>query len=52
LAAVHQYLLRADIRLITLIGPLGIGKTRLSIEAARGALPHFPDGVFFIALAR
>jgi predicted ATPase/DNA-binding XRE family transcriptional regulator len=51
LAAVHQYLLRADIRLITLIGPLGIGKTRLSIEAARGALPHFPDGVFFIALA-
>jgi predicted ATPase/DNA-binding XRE family transcriptional regulator len=51
LAAVHQYLLRADIRLITLIGPLGIGKTRLSIEAARGALLHFPDGVFFIALA-
>jgi predicted ATPase/DNA-binding XRE family transcriptional regulator len=51
LAAVHQYLLRADIRLITLIGPLGIGKTRLSIEAARGALFHFPDGVFFIALA-
>jgi predicted ATPase/DNA-binding XRE family transcriptional regulator len=51
LAAVHEYLLRADIRLITLIGPLGIGKTRLSIEAARGALSHFLDGVFFIALA-
>ena len=51
LAAVQEHLLRADIRLITLIGPLGIGKTRLSIEAARGALPHFPNGVFFIALA-
>lgn len=48
---VHDYLLRADIRLITLIGPPGIGKTRLSIESARTALPNFPDGVFFVAFA-
>ena len=35
IADVRDYLLRADIRLVTLIGPPGIGKTRLSIEAAR-----------------
>jgi predicted ATPase/DNA-binding XRE family transcriptional regulator len=50
-AEVHNYLLKADIRLVTLIGPPGIGKTRLSIESARAGLPDFPDGVFFVALA-
>lgn len=48
---IHKYLLTDDIRLITLIGPPGIGKTRLSLETGRTALPNFPDGVFFIALA-
>ncbi len=38
-------------RLVTLTGPGGIGKTRLSIESARTALAEFPDGVFFAALA-
>ena len=38
-------------RLVTLTGAGGIGKTRLSIEAARAALSEFPDGVFFVALA-
>ena len=45
------YLQQPDTRLVTLIGPPGIGKTRLSIEAARASLADFPDGVFFIALA-
>ena len=48
---VREYLSNDDIRLITLIGPPGIGKTRLSIEAARVELSGFPDGVFFVALA-
>ncbi len=47
---VRGYLLNTDIRLVTLIGPPGIGKTQLSIAAARAALPDFPDGVFFVAL--
>ena len=51
IAAVREYLLQAGIRLVTLIGPPGIGKTRLSIESARGSLNDFPDGVFFVALA-
>jgi predicted ATPase/DNA-binding XRE family transcriptional regulator len=48
---VREYLLKEDIRLVTLLGPPGIGKTRLSIEAARTVSPDFRDGVFFAALA-
>jgi len=48
---VHEYLSRADVRLVTLMGPPGIGKTRLSIEVSRSLLHDFPDGVFFIPLA-
>ena len=48
---IHEYLSKAEIRLVTLIGPPGIGKTRLSIESARGSFADFPDGVFFVALA-
>jgi predicted ATPase/DNA-binding XRE family transcriptional regulator len=51
IADIREYLLKADIRLVTLIGPPGIGKTRLSIESARAALSDFPEGVFFVALA-
>lgn len=51
LAIVHEYLSNVDIRLVNLIGPPGIGKTRLSLAAANGALTDFPDGVFFVALA-
>jgi non-specific serine/threonine protein kinase len=51
IAAVRGYLQNPDIRLVTLIGAPGIGKTRLSIASARESLADFPDGVFFVALA-
>ena len=51
IAAVQNYLTDPDIRLVTLIGPGGIGKTRLSIASARESLSGFSDGVFFVALA-
>jgi predicted ATPase/class 3 adenylate cyclase len=37
-------------RLVTLTGPGGSGKTRLSIETARSLMDRFPDGVWFVAL--
>lgn len=40
-----------SIRLITLIGPGGIGKTRIAIEAAGRHLEDFQDGVFYVPLA-
>jgi predicted ATPase/transcriptional regulator with XRE-family HTH domain len=50
-AAVSDLLTREDIRLVTLVGPPGIGKTRLSVQVATDLLAAFPDGVFSVALA-
>lgn len=38
-------------RLITLVGPGGIGKTQLALETARHLLPALDDGAFFVDLA-
>jgi predicted ATPase/class 3 adenylate cyclase len=41
----------ASARLLTLIGPGGTGKTRLSLQLAADLMPSFPDGVWLIELA-
>jgi non-specific serine/threonine protein kinase len=51
IARILDYLKKPEIRLITLIGPPGIGKTRLSLECSRVSVQEFKDGVFFVPLA-
>jgi predicted ATPase/transcriptional regulator with XRE-family HTH domain len=50
-AAVRARLLRTDVRLLTLVGPPGIGKTRLALQVAADIGHDFADGAVFVALA-
>lgn len=49
--AIMQLLLKSEVRLVTLTGPGGIGKTSLSLQVALSLLDEFTHGVFFVGLA-
>ncbi|HEX8600915.1 MAG TPA: tetratricopeptide repeat protein [Chloroflexia bacterium] len=52
MAKLEALLMQKNPRLVTLIGPPGVGKTRLAIEVATKLVDDFEDGVCFVDLSR
>jgi predicted ATPase/DNA-binding SARP family transcriptional activator/Tfp pilus assembly protein PilF len=51
LDAITEMLAETNCRLVSVVGPGGIGKTRLAIQVASQLVGRYPDGVFFVPLA-
>jgi predicted ATPase/DNA-binding CsgD family transcriptional regulator len=50
-ATLHRLLCQPGVRLVTITGPGGVGKTSLALQVARELQDAFTDGVFFVSLA-
>lgn len=49
-AELTDLLTTSSCRLLTIVGPGGIGKTRLAVEVAAGVVERFPDGLWWVDL--
>jgi predicted ATPase len=49
--ALTHLLARPEVRLVTIVGPGGVGKTRVAVELASSTAAQFPDGVTWVSLA-
>jgi predicted ATPase/class 3 adenylate cyclase/Tfp pilus assembly protein PilF len=50
-ASVLELIRNPDVRLVTLTGTGGTGKTRLSLQVAGAVIDQFPDGIYFVPMA-
>lgn len=51
IAAARKYILSGRARLLTFVGPPGVGKTRLATQVASSLLEEFNNGAYFVSLA-
>jgi predicted ATPase/DNA-binding SARP family transcriptional activator len=51
LADLYELMINPGVRLVTILGTGGMGKTRLALAAAEAQLDHFANGVYFVSLA-